>query len=181
MKVLLHICCGVCAAGAIKSLVSEGHEVIGYFYNPNIQPVEEYQKRFSSTCRVSREFYVPLEIGEYNPDYWLKQTEALKHEPEGGARCHDCYKIRLEKTYKYLFECEADAFTTSLTISPYKSSKLINEIGSKIGGERFLVRDFKKNDGFKDAIDMAKRWDLYRQDYCGCIYSVQYGGDENHG
>ena len=172
MKIVLHICCGVCAAGAAEALAREGHRVLGFFYNPNIHPVEEYQKRLDVASKVAKELNFPLEAGAYNPEEWLKLTNSLKEEPEGGRRCQVCYRLRLEKAYDYMIACGADAFTTTLTISPHKSAQVINKIGREIGGDKFLVRDFKKKDGFKRAVQLAKKWELYRQDYCGCIYSM---------
>ncbi len=173
MKIVLHVCCGVCAAGAAEVLVNEGHQVVGFFYNPNIHPAEEYQRRLETARRVAQEMNFPLEAPAYEPEEWLKQTNSLKDEPEGGERCQVCYRLRLEKTYDYMVDCGADAFTTTLTISPQKSAQIINSIGQKIGGEKFLGRDFKKKEGFKRAVELANRWQLYRQDYCGCMYSVR--------
>lgn len=171
MKIVLHICCGVCAAGVAKTLATEGHQVIGFFHNPNIHPAPEYRKRLETAHRVAQILNFPLEAGPYTPEEWLKATEPLKHEPEGGNRCKVCFKLRLEQTYYYLTNRGADAFTTTLTISPHKSAQVINKIGREIGGDKFLARDFKKKEGFKQAIQLAKQWELYRQNYCGCIYS----------
>jgi predicted adenine nucleotide alpha hydrolase (AANH) superfamily ATPase len=173
MKVVLHICCGVCAAGTAEILAVEEHEVIGFFYNPNIHPAEEYWKRLEVARKVAKELNFPVEVGPYTPEEWFDLTDALKYEPEGGKRCLVCYRLRLEKTYDYMMFCGADAFTTTLTISPHKSAQVINGIGLEIGGEKFLVRDFKKKDGFKRAVQLAKKWELYRQDYCGCVYSMR--------
>jgi predicted adenine nucleotide alpha hydrolase (AANH) superfamily ATPase len=175
MKVVLHICCGVCAAGAAEALSREGHELLGLFYNPNIHPVEEYQRRLETARKVAKELDFPLEAGPYTPEEWFSQTASLKDEPEGGRRCQVCYRLRLEKTYDYMVACGADAFTTTLTISPHKSAQVINKIGQEIGGERFLIRDFKKKEGFKRAVQLARQWELYRQDYCGCMYSMRQG------
>jgi predicted adenine nucleotide alpha hydrolase (AANH) superfamily ATPase len=171
MKVVLHICCGVCAAGAAESLAGEGHQVLGFFFNPNIHPEDEYRKRLDVAVKVAGELNFPMEAGPYTPEEWLRLTDSLKNEPEGGKRCQVCYRIRLQKTYEYMITCGADAFTTTLTISPHKPAQVINDIGRQIGGDKFLVRDFKKKDGFKHAVQLAKKWELYRQDYCGCIYS----------
>lgn len=179
MKVVLHVCCGVCAAGAADTLIKEGHDIIGFFYNPNIHPVEEFQMRLGVAYKVAHRMGFRLEVGPYTPEEWLKMTESLKHEPEGGKRCQMCYRLRLEQTYDYMKDCGADAFTTTLTTSPHKSEQVINKIGQEVGGDRFLVRDFKKKDGFKRAMKMAKIWELYRQDYCGCIYSMRQGGKDD--
>lgn len=173
MKVVLHICCGVCAAGAAEALAVEGHQVIGFFCNPNIHPSPEYQRRLEATRMVAEKLHFPLEVAPYMPEEWFVETDSFRHEPEGGKRCQVCYRIRLEKTYEYLIDCGADAFTTTLTISPHKSAQEIKEIGQEIGGEKFLVRDFKKKDGFKRAVQLARQWELYRQNYCGCIYSMR--------
>jgi predicted adenine nucleotide alpha hydrolase (AANH) superfamily ATPase len=173
MKVVLHICCGVCAAGAAEALAEEGHQVIGFFYNPNIHPALEFQRRLEAAYKVAQKLNFLLEAGPYRPEEWIKMTDSLEHEPEGGKRCQVCYRLRLEKTYEYLISCGADAFATTLTISPHKSARVINNIGQEIGGDKFLARDFKKNDGFKRAVELTRQWHLYRQDYCGCVYSMR--------
>ncbi len=173
MKVILHICCGVCAAGVVERLTSEGHEVLGLFYNPNIHPLEEYERRLEATHKVAKELNFPLEAGPYTPEEWFKETSSLENEPEGGKRCEVCFRLRLKKTYLYLLERGWDAFTTTLTVSPRKSAKVINKAGQEIGGDKFLARDFKKKEGFKRATELAKKWALYRQNYCGCIYSMR--------
>lgn len=171
MKVLLHICCGVCAAGVVERLTLEGHEVTGLFYNPNIHPPEEYQRRLEATRQVAKESGFTLVAGPYTPEEWFAETSSLENEPEGGRRCQVCFRLRLKKTYLYLPDYGTDAFTTTLTVSPRKSAAVINQIGQEIGGDRFLARDFKKQAGFQRAVELARQWALYRQDYCGCIYS----------
>ncbi len=173
MKIVIHICCGVCAAGAVKTLSEEGHQVIGFFYNPNIHPKEEYHKRLEAARRVAQELDFPLEVAPYQPGSWLKKTGHLKQEPEGGDRCRVCLRIRLEKTFAFLEDCGGDAFTTTLTISPHKSAETVNKIGYEFGGDRFMARDFKKKEGFKRATQLARQWGLYQQNYCGCIYSMR--------
>jgi predicted adenine nucleotide alpha hydrolase (AANH) superfamily ATPase len=173
VKVVLHICCGVCAAAAVERLTSEGHQVLGLFYNPNIYPAREYQRRLDATYKVAQELNFPLEAAPYRPKEWFKETNSLKDEPEGGKRCEVCFRLRLKKTYLYMIDCGWDAFTTTLTISPHKSAELINQIGWEIGGDKFLTRNFKKRDGFKRTMQLAREWDLYRQNYCGCIYSMR--------
>lgn len=175
MKVVLHICCGVCAAGAVSRLTGEGHEVLGLFYNPNIHPLEEYQRRLEVVQKVAGEFDFPLTVDAYTPEAWFRETGSLENEPEGGKRCEVCFRLRLKKTHLYLQDCGADAFTTTLTIGPGKSAAVINRIGQEIGGDRFLVRDFKKKAGFQRAVELAKKWELYRQNYCGCLYSLREG------
>jgi len=171
MKIVLHICCGVCAAGAVERLTSEGHQVLGLFYNPNIHPVEEYNRRLEVAREVAKELNFPLDVGPYTPKEWLKETASLKNEPEGGRRCEVCFRLRLKRTYLYMKEQGWDAFATTLTISPHKSADMVNRVGREVGGERFLARDFKKKGGFQRATELARNWSLYRQNYCGCIYS----------
>ena len=173
MKVVLHICCAVCAAGVVERLAAEGHEVFGLFFNPNIHPLEEYERRLEAAHTVARELKFPLEAGPYTPDEWLQATDSLENDPEGGRRCEVCFRLRLQKTYLYLEEHGWDAFTTTLTIGPRKSADVVNRVGREIGGDRFLVRDFKKKAGFQRATELAKKWALYRQNYCGCIYSMK--------
>ncbi|MDD5311550.1 MAG: epoxyqueuosine reductase QueH [Dehalococcoidia bacterium] len=173
MKVILHICCGVCAAGAAEVLLSENHRVTGYFYNPNIYPYAEYQRRLDTAVKVAAQLDFPIEAGQYDSDNWMVDAEPFKNEPEGGQRCLLCYRIRLQNTYNFMLSQNADAFTTTLTIGPSKSAARINEIGQTIGGDKFLPRDFKKKDGFKRAIARSNQWQLYRQNYCGCVYSVR--------
>ena len=171
MKIVLHICCGVCAGGVVERLASEGHQVLGFFYNANIHPLEEYQKRLETDYEVARELDFPLEVGNYNPEAWLAETASLAGEPEGGRRCQVCFRIRLRETRLYSERQGADCFTTTLTISPHKSASVINLVGQEVGGDRFLARDFKKRAGFQRANELAREWMLHRQNYCGCVYS----------
>jgi len=173
VKIVLHICCGVCAAATVERLAAEGHQILGIFYNPNIYPLKEYQRRLQATYRVAQELNFPLEVPPYRPNEWFKQTTSLEYEPEGGRRCEICFRIRLKETYVYMLDSGSDAFTTTLTVSPHKSAEVINKIGQEIGGDKFLARDFKKKEGFKRTMQLAKQWGLYRQDYCGCLYSLR--------
>lgn len=173
MKIVLHICCGVCAAGVVERLIQEGHQVLGFFYNPNIHPLMEYNKRLEAVQQVAGRLDFPLTAGAYTPQEWLKETEYLSAEPEGGKRCAVCFRIRLAETCRYMLECNGDAFATTLTISPHKPAVVINQIGQKIGGDRFLTRDFKKKAGFQRTIELAEQWHLYHQNYCGCVYSIK--------
>jgi len=173
MKVVLHICCGVCAAGVVERLASEGHHVHGFFYNPNIHPQEEYERRLEATYKVAEELNFPLEVGLYKPEEWFAETSSLENEPEGGRRCQDCFRHRLKQSFLYMQDSGLDAFTTTLTISPHKSAAVVNRVGQEIGGNRFLVRDFKKKAGFQRASELAMKWALYHQNYCGCVYSMR--------
>ena len=171
MKVALHICCGVCAAGAAERLAAEGHSVYGFFYNPNIHPQEEYERRLAAAKQVASELSFALETGSYELQDWFAEVKGLESEPEGGKRCEVCFRHRLKQTYLYMQKSGLDAFTTTLTIGPRKSAAVINQVGQEIGGDKFLVRDFKKKAGFQRASALAKEWAIHRQHYCGCVYS----------
>ena len=173
MRIALHICCGICAAGVVERLTLEGHYVLGFYYNPNIYPQEEYDRRREAVRKIALELNFPLELPIHNSEQWFSKTVSLNNEPEGGRRCEVCFRLRLEETYHYLKDCGADAFTTTLTISPRKSAATVNRIGQEIGGDSFLTRDFKKKGGHQRATELASKWSLYRQDYCGCIYSMR--------
>jgi predicted adenine nucleotide alpha hydrolase (AANH) superfamily ATPase len=173
MKVLLHICCGVCAAGAAEKLMSEGHELTGYYFNPNIYPVEEYNQRLKAAEIVADIMKFPLIVSPYSPEKWLENTASLSQEPEGGKRCEICFRIRLQATYEYMRISAFDAFTTTLTIGPQKSAAAVNRIGREIGGDKFLIKDLKKQGGFQRANQLAKQLSIYRQNYCGCKYSIR--------
>lgn len=171
MKILLHICCAVCASACIEKLTEQGSQVSGFFYNPNIHPEPEYLKRLSDLESFSARINFPLFVAGYRPDEWFKLTEGLENEPEGGKRCEACFKIRLEQAWRFAKHKGFDGFTTTLTISPHKNSRMINRVGRKIAGPFFLERDFKKNNGFKRAMELSKKYKLYHQNYCGCIFS----------
>jgi predicted adenine nucleotide alpha hydrolase (AANH) superfamily ATPase len=173
MKVLLHICCGVCAAGSTEQLISEGLQLTGYYFNPNIHPVEEHAKRLQATQTVAGIMHFQVIVPPYSPGKWLESAANLAQEPEGGKRCAVCFKIRLQAAYDYMRANNFDVFTTTLTIGPQKSTETINRIGREIGGEKFLVRDFKKNNGYQRAIQLSKQYQIYRQNYCGCLYSLR--------
>jgi predicted adenine nucleotide alpha hydrolase (AANH) superfamily ATPase len=173
MKVVLHICCGICAAGAAEQLQKEGHDILGFFYNPNTYPADEFEKRLEVARRVSRELGFPLEAPPYVPAEWYDVAGEMADEPEDGARCNACYRLRLSRTRRFMEEGGWDALSTTLTIGPRKRASIINAIGAEIAGDRFLARDFKKKDGFKRANELASKWGLYRQHYCGCEFSFR--------
>lgn len=172
VNILLHVCCGVCAGGVAERLLSEGHTVTGYFFNPNIHPSEEWETRLQVAEAIASYIGFPLETSEYNPEDWLTKTVGLEKEPEGGKRCEVCYRIRLTETYRFMQEHGFDAFTTTLTVSPHKPAAIVNRVGTGTGGDRFLARDFKKQDGFKRTTEIARTLGVYRQHYCGCVYSM---------
>jgi len=170
-KALLHICCGVCASWPVEKLRSEGYEVSGFFYNPNIQPEEEYLKRLSVAQKLSKLLNFDLLEGKYDPDIWLEKVKGLEDEPEGGKRCTVCFKMRLEETAGKAKELDIPFFASTLTVSPHKNARVIGDQGNRISGGSFLNYDFKKQDGFKKTHDFAKQNGLYCQNYCGCKYS----------
>jgi len=172
-KVLLHICCGVCAFACINYLKEKGFYVEGFFYNPNIHPEDEYAKRKNTAAQVCSINSIELTSGLYEPHKWDSTCSVYKDEPEGGDRCDLCYKFRLEETFRKTAEMGFDFFTTTLSVSPHKKSKLINEIGTTISPVHFMAVDFKKNDGFKKTFALAKAHNIYRQNYCGCKYSIR--------
>jgi predicted adenine nucleotide alpha hydrolase (AANH) superfamily ATPase len=172
-KLLLHICCAPCATYVVQVL-SKDYEVTGYFYNPNIYPEEEYFQRLNEMKRIAEDFHITLLDAPYDPMNWFALTKGLEHEPERGTRCERCFYMRLEETAEKAKKEGFDIFATTLSISPYKNASVLNRIGQSLS-ERydiaFLPADFKKNDGFKKSVELCKKYNLYRQDYCGCIYS----------
>ena len=173
MKIALHICCAVCAAGAAERLLQEGHTVHGYFYNPNLYPEEEYLHRLGNARIVARQLGFPLSEGPRDFEAWEKSVTGLQNEPEGGERCPVCFRFRLLRTHQFMREAGCDVFTTTLTMGSNKSGILISRLGHEAGGEDYLDRDFKKKGGFQRAGELAGKWGLYRQNYCGCRYSLR--------
>lgn len=174
-KLLLQICCAPDATVVVERL-RPLYDITGYFYNPNIHPEEEYKLRTEEMLHLASKMYFPIEIGPYETREWYKRTSEKKDSPEGGERCQICYRMRLEKAAGFAVDNQFNLFTTVLTVSPHKNADIINAMGSEIAkafGIEFLSANFKKNDGFKRSIELSKIFNLYRQDYCGCIYSKQ--------
>lgn len=171
-KILLHICCAVCAGSAIEQLKNEGWNIEGFFYNPNIHPDAEYKARIEDTTSLLSKLNVPIHEGIYDKNEWGRRVKGLEKEKEGGRRCQHCFYLRLEKTFNEAKRRNIPHFTTTLTISPHKNSKIINSIGYLIGKDSFIVKDFKKKGGFKKAIQLSKEYNLSHQNYCGCIFSL---------
>ncbi len=172
-RLLLHICCAVCTLHPLALLLKE-YDVTLFYYNPNIHPETEYRKRLEYIVQISRSFAIPIIKGDYNTSDWFEITDVFKDEPEGGKRCGVCFEMRLEETAKTALLKKFDIFSTTLTISPHKNSKLINKIGEEVSKKYnilFYDADFKKKDGFKKTIGLSNDHNIYRQDYCGCIYS----------
>jgi predicted adenine nucleotide alpha hydrolase (AANH) superfamily ATPase len=171
MKILLHICCGICSASVVERLKGEGHSVTGYFYNPNIRPEEEYLKRLDIARAVSREMDFTLLEGVYDHDTWLQRVKGTENDPEGGKRCGECFRMRLQRTFDIFLNGGYDVFTTTLTVSPVKDKDVVNSIGEEIAGDKFLRADFKKKGGYQRSLAISKELGLYRQNYCGCEFS----------
>ena len=176
-KLLLHACCAPCSSYCIEYL-SQYFEITIYYYNPNIDKEEEYNYRLSELERFIKEFKTKYPVHLINAGYhkedFEKIAKGLENEPERGARCLKCYRLRLEKSYQYAKDNNFDYITTTLTLSPHKPSMVINEIGSeleKIYSVPYLYSDFKKREGYKRSIVLSHEYNLYRQDYCGCEYS----------
>jgi len=174
-RLILHTCCGPCAAGVLDTLRPE-YEITCFFYNPNVHPESEYRSRLEEARRVARILEVRFLDALYDADVWLEETRDFKDEPEGGRRCEVCFRKRLLKTGIEAKQMEADLFATTLTISPHKNAELINRTGKEVSetvGIRFLEGDWKKKNGFKKSVELSKEFCLARQNYCGCVYSRQ--------
>lgn len=172
-SVLLHICCGVCAIECIDRLQQEGFMTGGLFFNPNIHPKEEYERREKELSIVERESGVTIHRAPYTPSAWHTVCDPFAKEKEGGARCRKCFSMRLKETYAFAKENSFDYFTTTLTISPHKKSSVIFDIAGSIS-DTFLAVDFKKKDGFKRTQALSKKHGIYHQTYCGCVYSINH-------
>lgn len=172
-KVLLHICCGVCAFTCIKVLREKNFYVEGFFYNPNITDSNEYLRRRDAAIKVCEVTAIKFHEGIYKPQIWRDTCSAYKNDPEGGKRCNLCYEFRLKETFHNIAKTDFDFFASTLSISPHKNSQSINGIGLRIAPAHFLAIDFKKNNGFKETMKMAKEHNIYRQNYCGCLFSMR--------
>ena len=178
-KLLLHSCCAPCSSHVI-SVLTDYFDITILYYNPNIEPFEEYEKRKQEEIRFIEQYPNKNKLDIIDCDYdnilFKKMSEGLEQEKEGGARCVKCYHLRLDKTASMASELNYDYFATTHTVSPLKNSEKLNTIGKFLETKyniKYLVSDFKKKEGYKHSIELAKEYDLYRQDYCGCIYSKQ--------
>ena len=173
--ILLHSCCGPCSTTVLTFLVTY-FDITVFYYNPNIEPRAEYEKRKQEQIRFIQEFnneHITFLDCDYANQDFRKQVVGLEQEKEGGARCAVCFKLRLEKTARLAKKLNFDYFGTTLTVSPHKNSQIINEIGALLEteyGVKYLYSDFKKKDGYKKSIELSKQYHLYRQDYCGCLF-----------
>ena len=176
-RLLLHSCCAPCSSYVIEYL-SQYFEITVFYYNPNISMEEEYKKRVAEQQRFIKEFPAKHKVsfieGDYDTSVFYNTVKGYEKCKEGGERCFLCYELRLRETARRAVAGEFDYFTTTLTISPLKKSVKLNEIGYNLGmeyGVGYLLSDFKKKEGYKRSIELSKEFDLYRQNYCGCIYS----------
>ena len=176
-RLFLHACCAPCSSYVLEYL-SRFFSVTVFFYNPNISPKEEYEKRVSEIQRLisEMEFVHPVAFveGEYKPEDFYEMARGLEDVPEGGERCFRCYRLRMEEAARLAEQGDYDYFTTTLSISPLKNAGKINEIGqelSQIYKVEHLPSDFKKKNGYKRSIELSHEYGLYRQNYCGCIFS----------
>lgn len=174
-SLLLHACCAPCSSYVLEYLSSR-FEITLYFCNPNIAPQEEYVYRLAELKRLVSEMKLDIEIiaEEYAPEAFNELAMGLENLPERGERCRKCIGYRLKMAGAKAAELHADYFTTTLTISPHKDCEFINECGTEVSeqcGVEYLFSDFKKHEGYKRSIELSKEYRLYRQDYCGCIYS----------
>jgi predicted adenine nucleotide alpha hydrolase (AANH) superfamily ATPase len=173
-RLLVHVCCAPDAL-YVLGLLRDEYEVAGFFSNANIHPAEEYEKRLEEARKVAAVLGLPLLEDAYDPDGWLAVTRKFRGEPEKGRRCDVCYAVRLKRTAEEAAARGFDAFATVMSLSPWKKAAVINRIGRQFGmryGLRFLEADFKKKDGFKKSVDLSRSHGLYRQDYCGCVDSL---------
>ena len=174
-NILVHCCCAPCAGFVLELLASE-YKCSVLFYNPNIEPQEEYEKRLLAMKNLLKRnsLLARVEMKEcfYNNEDFTECVSSRSKEPEGGSRCSICFQLRLKQTARLAFECGFDYFTTTLSVSPHKNARLINEAGIKAAkeyGVNYLCADFKKNGGFQKSVAISKMYNLYRQNYCGCI------------
>jgi len=174
---LIHSCCAPCSSYVLEYL-SEYFHITDFYYNPNIQSEAEYRRRVDEIQRLIKEMPLknPVEFveGEYDPKVYTEAIRGLEKEPEGGKRCEVCFRLRLEEAAIEAAKRNIEYFTTTLTISPMKDPALLNSIGEEVAakhGVKFLPSEFRKKGGYLRSIQLSKEYDLYRQDYCGCVYS----------
>ena len=176
-RLFLHACCAPCSSYVLEYL-SRFFSVTVFFYNPNISPKEEYEKRVAEIRRLisEMEFLHPVDLveGAYRPEDFYAMAKGLEDVPEGGERCFKCYRLRMEAAAKLAQEGGYDYFTTTLSISPLKNAQKLNEIGIRLGEEYevpYLKSDFKKKNGYKRSVELSAQHHLYRQNYCWCVFS----------
>lgn len=183
-RLLLHSCCAPCSSYCLE-LLSQYFEVTVFYYNPNIYPPEEYTMRVAEQNRFVQEFPAKHPIsfveGTYDTEKFYAMAKGMEQLKEGGERCFFCYELRLRESAEYAKENGFDFFTTTLSISPLKNAEKLNEIGAKLEAElgvKYLYSDFKKQNGYKRSAEISNEYEMYRQYYCGCVYSKKQRDDE---
>ena len=178
-RLLLHSCCAPCSSYVLEYL-SEYFEITVFYYNPNIYPEEEYTKRIVEQQKLIADMPLAHKVsflaGAYEKEKFYTMAEGMEKEPEGRERCFGCYRLRLQEAARAAKAGGFDYFTTTLSISPLKNAQKLNEIGEEAGnayGVPYLKSDFKKKNGYKRSTELSKEYGLYRQDYCGCVYSYR--------
>ena len=178
-RLLLHSCCAPCSSYVLEYL-SRYFEITVFYYNPNIYPPEEFGKRVEEQKRLIAQLPAEHPIsfldGPYEPERFYEMAKGLEQVPEGGARCFKCYRLRLTETAEMARAGKYDYFTTTLSISPLKNAEKLNEIGGQLAkdyGVDYLYSDFKKRNGYKRSTELSREYGLYRQDYCGCVFSMR--------
>ena len=176
-RLLLHSCCAPCSSYVLEAL-NRHFDIDLFYYNPNIQPREEFDRRVAELERLAaaipHENALNVIVGDYDAEAFLALCRGHEDDPEGGERCERCFRMRLGATAKLARQLGSDYFTTTLTISPLKDAQLLNAIGLELGqkeGVRWLCSDFKKKNGYKRSCELSALYGLYRQDYCGCVFS----------
>lgn len=173
MKLLLHSCCAPCSSGVLDAV--KDYDVTVYFYNPNIFPAEEYEKRAQEQMKFLDLMGIKYVIEDHRANEFYDCVKGLENQKEGGLRCIECFKLRLKRTYEYAKSHGFDAYTTTLSVSPYKNYDNIVKVGDMFSDDKtkFLPFNFKKNDGYLKSIQNSKKYGLYRQNYCGCEFSIR--------
>ena len=178
-SLLLHSCCGPCSTYVLEYL-SQYFNITVFYYNPNIYPPEEFEKRTVEQKKLIEKMFSDNSVGfvegQYDDDRFYETVKGLEDVPEGGERCFNCYRLRLEETAKKAQEGDFEYFTTTLSISPHKNAQKLNEIGEAVAKEyglKYLLSDFKKKNGYKRSCELSAQYEIYRQDYCGCVFSVR--------
>lgn len=188
-RLLLHSCCGPCSSYVLEYL-SSWFDIVLFYFNPNIDPPSEYAKRAGEQERLIRQMSQEGDIsgtvefaeGDYNPRDFYEAVKGHEEDHEGGARCEICYRLRLKEAAEAAKKYDCDYFTTTLSISPLKNAEKLNRIGQELAAEegiRYLPSDFKKRDGYKRSVELSAKYGLYRQDYCGCVFSKQERANQN--
>lgn len=177
---LLHACCAPCSTYVLE-LLNKFFDITIYYYNPNIYPLSEFETRYQEFTKLGQ---YKLVKSDFNPDEYYQAIKGFEDKPEGSERCFKCFELRLEHSARYAKEKQFDYFSTTLSISPYKNSNKINEIGQNMAnkyGVKFLYSNFKKDEGYKRSIQICRQLEIYRQDYCGCRFSLIEANNKKKG